>query len=122
MQEPNTAVTAPASPEARYPGLKRDAGPGRPKGTLNRINKLVKERMAEAIASGDSKHPAQILLDIANDAEMPPGIRRSAAADLLPYLMPIKFNVEVETSEVDAVVEFERIRTTLSTLTGASHA
>lgn len=94
-------------------------GHGRNPGSMNRVNKEVKARMADLIASGKQEHPAIILLQMANDPEIPPGIRRSAASELLPYLLPMKLNVEVESSEMNQTVEYERIRETLRVITGA---
>ena len=82
---------------------------GRPKGGINKVSRLVKERMAEEIASGRKTHPAEILLDIANDKDQKVGIRMKAASDLLPYLMPLKHSLEIESP--DPVNEDEIQRT-----------
>jgi hypothetical protein len=78
---------------------------GRTPGSLNKVNKAAKAVIAEAIASGARKHPAEVLLDLANDTEMPAGVRRAAAADLLPYLWPQKKSLELELPELDTDAE-----------------
>jgi len=77
---------------------------GRTPGSLNKVNKAMKLALAESIASGGKKHPAEVLLDLANDTNAPPGIRRAAAADLLPYLWPKKA-IELEPPDQDDALE-----------------
>lgn len=84
-------------------------GPGRPRGSMNKVNRLVKERMAEEIAAGRKTHPAEILLEIVNDKDQKVTIRMRAASDLLPYLMPLKHSLEIESP--DPVNEDEVQRT-----------
>ena len=79
-------------------------GHGRNPGSLNRVNKAMKIALAESIAAGGKKHPAEVLLDLANDEKTPPGIRRAAAADLLPYLWPKKA-IELEPPDLDDQTE-----------------
>lgn len=98
-------------PARRPDGTLLPGGPsigGRPKG-MNTITRLVKEKMALEIASGRKIHPAEILLDIANDKDQKVAIRMRAASDLLPYIMPVKHSLEIESP--DPVNEDEIQRT-----------
>ena len=95
--------------------LLRTPGPGRPKNSANRVSKLVREAMATAIESGEKKHPATILLDLANDLKQPAHVRRRAAADLLPYLLPIRHSIELDSGDPEEMEQAQlRVRTLLA--------
>jgi hypothetical protein len=91
---------------------------GRPKGTMNRLTRLIKEQLSAAIESGQSKHPAMILLAIANDdtGEIPINVRRAAATDLLPYLLPMKHSLEIEPPDPADEERIQTVKKRLATL------
>ena len=111
----NTTVSLDPARERSNANLLRTAGPGRPKHSPNRVSKLVRESMAAAIESGEKKHPAMILLDLANDLKQPAHVRRRAAADLLPYLLPIKHSIELDSGDPEEMEQAQlRERTLLA--------
>ncbi len=95
-------------------------GPGRPKGTLNQLNRIIKDRMSEAIARGEKMHPAEILLDIANDHHNEVEVRVRASAAWLDRCMPKLQSIQVETTEKQSgsakAAMQERVATALSAI------
>jgi hypothetical protein len=108
MSDAQPVVTVEPVERSRFGNLP-GRGPGRPRGSMNKITRIVRDRMAAAIESGKKTHPAEVLLDIANDRRHKIAVRMRAASDLLPYFMPQRHSLEIDVP--DPVDEDEIQRT-----------
>jgi hypothetical protein len=120
MTEPETNLIVPVDPvrAKQNANLLRTGGKGRPPGAKNFLQRIVRSRMEELIQSGERQHPALILLDLCNDKNQPPHVRRRSASDLLPYLMPLlqKHSVEFEPPEPADEDRIQSLKRTLAAL------
>lgn len=69
------------------------AGPGRPKGSRNKMTQRFLDRVNERTEVGNSME--DILMDIAQDPECHPELRFKAAAKILDLVVPKASSVEV---------------------------
>ena len=106
-------IEEPRAPNGRY---LFSPGPGRPRGSPNKISRLIRERIAAQIESGARVHPAEVLLDLCNDSQQRPAIRLRAASELLPYLLTAKFSLSVETPDPIDEDRVQKIKRTLAAL------
>ena len=70
------------------------AGPGRPKGSRNSMTKRMLNRVAERSEAGLSME--EIMMDIAQAADMPPELRFKAAKAVADLVYPKAASVEVK--------------------------
>lgn len=70
----------------------KEPGSGRKKGTPNRDNVAIRERIAKKYRGYD---PILAMATIANDAKMPVEIRLSAHKEIAQYLEPKRKAVEI---------------------------
>jgi hypothetical protein len=80
-------------------GTEEKQGRGRPKGSINKRSEAFREMVLNL--SPNYKHPGEILMEAANNEELPIELRLMAAEKLMPYLEP-KLRVQEITAAVDA--------------------
>ena len=98
------------------PNLRR-GGPGRTKGSLNRVTTLMKEALARHIEeTGERGNPLLVLASIYENEKLSPIIRARAADMVLHYLAPRLFQIEVETPDVAVAEEIITLQSKLRTL------
>lgn len=73
------------------------AGPGRPKGSRNKMTQIMLSRVHKASEEGCS--PEDIMIQIMKDVELPPELRFKAAAKVADLVYPRAASVEVKVEE-----------------------
>lgn len=86
------------------PGYK--GGPGRPKGSRNKMTQLMLDRVAAR--SEDGLSPEEVMLDIMQDPNMPPELRLKAATQITNLVHPKASSIEVRMDE-DSSMSNEQI-------------
>ncbi|MGL5480050.1 MAG: hypothetical protein ACRDCB_13485 [Clostridium sp.] len=76
-------------------------GPGRPKGSRNKMTQRMLNRVAERSEDGLSME--EIMMDIAQDPEMPAELRFKAAAKIADLVFPKAASIEVQIDEKEAM-------------------
>lgn len=70
------------------------AGPGRPKGSRNKMTQLMLNRVYRA--SEDGLSPEDVLIDLYQDTDMPPDLRFRAASKVADLIYPKAASIEVK--------------------------
>lgn len=86
------------------------------KGSFQRLTRLVKDEVSQAIEAGELVHPLLALLRIANDTNVAVNLRIKANAEALPYLMPQKHQIDVESSDPADESEIQAVKQRLQVL------
>lgn len=76
-------------------------GPGRPKGSRNKMTQKMLNRVASR--SEDGLSVEEIMLDIAQDPQMPSELRFKAAAKIADLVFPKAASIEVQIDEKEAM-------------------
>lgn len=76
-------------------------GKGRPKGSRNKLNQQMLDRVAEKSEAGLS--PEEIIMGIMQDATMPPELRFKAAAKIMDMVHPKAQSIELVVDEKDSM-------------------
>lgn len=90
-------------------------GPGRPKGSRNKMTQRMLNRVAARSEDGLSME--EIMMDIAQDPEMPAELRFKAAAKIADLVFPKAASIEVQIDEKEAMTKDQidnRLREVLS--------
>lgn len=83
----------------RFVNGRAKAGPGRPKGSRNKMTQLMLTRVHRASEEGMS--PEDVMLAIMQDVSMPPELRFKAAAKVADLVYPRAASVEVKVEDVE---------------------
>ncbi len=76
-------------------------GKGRPKGSRNKLNQQMLDRVAEKSEAGLS--PEEIIMGIMQDPSMPPELRFKAAAKIMDMVHPKAQSIELVVDDKDTM-------------------
>lgn len=80
---------------------KAKAGPGRPKGSRNKLSQKMLDRFARATEEGLS--PEDVMIQLFQDPEMSPDLRFKAACKMGDWIYPKAASVEVKVDEKESM-------------------